>query len=199
MPIQLAKGQGINLTKDHGLTSAVIEVSFDVHPTHSARAHEYEANVCAFELAHTGGKAVAPQDECFIFYNNLMAPDGGVVHDKDGGAIGDDKMTIDFGKLDASRLGIDEVSCIAEIYEGLKRGHNFGQFSHCTAHIVNPDSSEVIAEFRLTDEDSNATAVQMGSFVKEDGHWHFKAIGAGYQKGLADFLHAYGLQEASPE
>lgn len=200
MPIQLAKGQGINLTKDHGLTRAVVEVTFDVHPTRTGHAHEYDVNVCAFELTHASGKPVAPQDECFIFYNNLTAPDGGVVHEKDGGSIGDDIMTIDFAALDRSSLGIDEVSCIVEIYEGLIRAHNFGQLSHCTAHIVNPDNNnDVIAEFRLTDEDSNATAVQMGSFTKEDGHWHFKAVGAGYQKGLADFLHVYGLQEASPE
>ncbi len=199
MPIQLSKGQGINLSKDHGLTKAVIEVTFDPHPATGSAKHEYDINVCAFEVSHASGKAASPQDECFVFYNNLRAPDGGVIHEKDGGSLGDDKMLVDFDALDKSTLGIDEVSSIVEIYEGLKRGHHFGQFSHCTAHIVNPDSGEVIAEFKLTDEDSNATAVQMGSFVKEDGHWHFKAVGAGYQKGLADFLAVYGLAAADEE
>jgi tellurium resistance protein TerD len=39
----------------------------------------------------------------------------------------------------------------------------------------------------------------MGSLVKDGGHWHFKAVGVGYQKGLADFLHAYGLMESEAE
>jgi tellurium resistance protein TerD len=199
MAIQLKKGSGINLSKDHGLTRAVLEVTFDVDPTHPVKTHDMDVNVCAFEVTHASGKAVAPQDECFVFYNNLKSPDGAVTHEKDGGSVGDDKMMLDFGLLDKSSLGIDEVSCIVEIYEGLARGHHFGQFSHCTAHIVNPDNGEVIAEFKLTDDDSNATAVQMGSFVKEDGHWHFKAVGAGYQKGLADFLHVYGLTEGDAE
>jgi len=199
MAIQLKKGDGINLSKDHGLTRALLEVTFDLDPSHPVKKHEMDVNVCAFELTHKDGKAVAPQDECFVFYNNLRGATGAVIHEPDGGSIGDDKLDIDFAALDRNTLGIDEISCIVEIYEGLQRGHHFGQFSHCTAHIINPDTKEVIAEFKLTEEDSNATAVQMGSFVKENGHWHFKAVGAGYQKGLADFLHVYGLQEAEPE
>jgi len=199
MAIQLQKGSGINLTKDHGLQDVEIEVTFEVDPTHPVKAHDMDVNVCAFAVTHKSGKALAPRDEAFVFYNNRDYGNGALTHDEDGGSIGDDKMYVHFGKLDQSPDAIDEVSCIVEIYEGLARGHRFGQFSHCTAHIVNPATKEVIAEFKLSEEDSNATAVQMGSFVKENGHWHFKAIGAGYQKGLADFLHVYGLVEASPE
>lgn len=195
MAIQLSKGQGINLSKDHGLTHVEIEVTFDVDPAHPVKKHEMDVNVCAFEL-----KAKKAQfDEAFVFYNNKKSHSGAVTHDEDGGSIGDDKMYVDLAALDNSQDGIDEVSCIVEIYEGLKRGHYFGQFSHCTAHIVNPDTKEVIAEFKLTDDDSNATAVQMGSLVKKDGHWHFEAVGAGYQKGLADFLTVYGLTAADEE
>lgn len=195
MAIQLSKGQGINLSKDHGLTHMKIEVTFDVDPAHPVKKHEMDVNVCAFELK---GKK-APQDESFVFYNNLRSPNGATTHDKDGGSIGDDVMHVDFGLLDSSPDQIEEVSFIVEIYEGLKRGHHFGQFSHCTAHIINPDTNEVIAEFKLTEDDSNATAVQMGSAVKKDGHWHFEAVGAGYQKGLSDFLTVYGLQAADEE
>lgn len=205
MAIQLSKGQGINLSKDHGLTHAEIEVTFDVDPAHPVKKHEMDVNVCAFEVTHVGGgpagggKARAPFDESFVFYNNKRSHTGAVIHDEDGGSIGDDKMYIDFAALDRNTDGVDEVSCVVEIYEGLQRGHHFGQLSHCTAHILNPDTKEVIAEFRLTDDDSNATAVQMGSFVKKDGHWHLEAVGVGYQKGLADFLAVYGLAAADEE
>lgn len=199
--INLQKGQGINLSKDHGVGRAIIEVTWDPNPDKTTdRKHQFEVNTVAFELTRKdGGKPFAPQDGCFVFYNNLNAPDGGVQHSPDDWQGGDDKMLIDFRALDKSALGIDEVSCIVEIYEGLTRSQHFGQIGHCTARILDADSKSPVAQFRLTEEDSNATAVQMGSFVKEGGHWHFKAVGAGYQKGLADFLHVYGLQEASPE
>lgn len=199
MAIQLSKGQGINLSKDHGLTHVELELTFDVSSVHAASAHDMDVNVCAFELSHATGKARAPYDESFVFYNNRTSHSGGTIHDVDGGSVGDDKLYVNLDKLDASPDGIDEVSLIAEIYEGLKRGHHFGQFAHCTAHVVNPDTKEVIAEFKLTEEDSNATAVQLASLVKKNGHWHFEAVGAGYQKGLADFLTVYGLQAADEE
>jgi tellurium resistance protein TerD len=199
MPIKMNKGDGVNLSKDHGLRRVIAELTFDVDPTHPVKKHEMDVGIMAFELTHASGKPLAPQDGSFVFYNNLSSPNGATTHEKDGGSIGDDILHIDFDLLDASPQGIDEVSVIAEIYEGLKRGHNFGQFSHCTVHIVNPDTKEVIAEFRLTDDDSTATAVQLGSFVKKDGHWIFIAVGVGYQKGIADFLAVYGLQAADEE
>ncbi len=200
MPIQIHKGQGINLSKDHGLAHVDIELTFDVDPTHPVKKHEMDVGIMGFELVHdANGKARAPHEESFVFYGNLASPNLATTHEADGGSVGDDKMHIDFALLDASPDGLDEVSILAEIYEGLKRGHSFGQFSHCTAHIVNPDTGEVIGEFRLTDDDSNATAVQMGSLVKKEGHWHFQAVGVGYQKGLVDFLGVYGLQAADEE
>lgn len=200
MPIQLKKGGGINLSKDHGLEDVELELTFDVDPTHPAvAAHDMDVNVCAFALTHKSGKPMAPCDEAFVFYGNRDYGNGALTHEEDGGSVGDDKMYAHFAKLDALPDGIDEISIVAEIYEGIARGHHFGQFNHCTAHILNPATKEVIAEFKLSEEDSTNTAVQLGSLVREDGHWHFKAVGVGYNKGLADFLHVYGLQEASPE
>lgn len=200
MPIQIHKNEGINLSKDHGLTKVTLEVTYDLDPSHPVKKHEMDVGIMAFELSHASGKAMCPQDECFVFYNNKTSATGAVCHEEDGGSKGDDRIDIDLEALSRNTLGIDEVSCIAEIYEGLVRGHHFGQFTHCTAHIINPDTQEVIAEFRLSDEDSDATAVQMGSFVKDaNGHWHFKAVGVGYKKGLSDFLKIYGLQAADEE
>lgn len=200
MAIQLKKGDGINLSKDHGVNKVKVELTFDINPANAAKKHEYEVGVMAFELAHKDGKPFCPDDKCFVFYGNKTSFTGAVVHEEDGGALGDDKIDIDFDALDKHAMGIDEVSLISEIYEGIKRGHHLGQFAHCTAHIIHPDTNEVIAEFKLSDEDSEDTAVQMGSFVKDaNGHWNFKAVGVGYKKGLADFLGVYGLQAADEE
>lgn len=200
MTIQLKKGEGINLSKDHGLKKVIIEVTYDLDPTHNIKKHDFDVNVCGFEVSHDAtGKAGCKQDECFVFYGNTRSATGAVTHDKDGGSIGDDKMTVDLDALDKNTLGVDEVSLFVEIYEGLKRQHRFGQLQHCTAHIINPDTQEVISEFKLSDEDGNYTAVQMGSLVKDSGNWHFKAIGAPFNKGLEDILEVYGLQAADEE
>lgn len=53
-------------------------------------------------------------------------------------------------------------------------------------------SGEVLAKYVLEDDFSMETAVQFGSLVKKDGNWTFKAVGAGFNKGLADFVLVYG-------
>lgn len=193
--ISLKKGDKINLSKDHGLVRALIELTFDVDPSRRSGQHEYEVNVCGFEVSHdAAGKAFCKQNECYVFYNNPTSATGAVTHEEDGGAIGDDKMDIDFNALDKNTLGVDEVAIFAEIYEGVMRGHHFGQFAHCTVHIMNPDTKEVIAEFKLADDDADYTGIQLGSFTKENGHWHFTAVGAPFSKGQEDMLEHYGLE-----
>ena len=49
-----------------------------------------------------------------------------------------------------------------------------------------------VAKYSLEDDFSVETAVQIGSLYRKDGEWLFKAVGAGFAKGLGDFVLAYG-------
>jgi tellurium resistance protein TerD len=194
MAIQLHKGQGINLSKDHGhVRNILVDVSWDVNTRAVTREDRFELGVSAFLLVHQNGKPVAEEDGDFVFYNNLSDPTGSVKHEKDNPLSGRDAMLIDLDTLFTANNRIDEISIIAEIYEGQKRRQDFGHVNHATAEIIDKDTGEKIAFFKLTEDDSGSTAVQMGSFVRENGDWHFKAVGTGYNKGLAAFLNVYGL------
>ncbi|MCX4161759.1 MULTISPECIES: TerD family protein [Paraburkholderia] len=198
--INLQKNQGINLSKDHAhVRRFLVDTKWDVNAAAQSRLDQFEVNVSAFLLNHKTGKPLAARDEDFVFYNNRQDPTGAVVHRPDDWQDGDDAMTLDLDILAAQNPGVDEVSLIVEIYEGLKRRQNFGHINHTTAVINDADTKTPIAQFRLTEDDATYTAVQMGSFVRENGDWHFKAIGTGYNKGLAAFLSAYGLQAADEE
>jgi tellurium resistance protein TerD len=198
--IQLQKGSKINLSKDHGhVRRFTLDTKWDVNPAAQSRLQQFEINVSAFLLVHQNGKAMAMRDEDFVFYNNRQDPTGAVTHNPDDWVDGDDAMTIDLDVLSSKNKRVDEISLIVEIYEGLKRGQNFGHINHTTAHIFDADTNEKIAEFKLTEDDADFTAVQMGSFVREKDDWHFHAVGKGYNKGLAAFLSAYGLQAADEE
>ncbi|MBU2767356.1 TerD family protein [Acidithiobacillus ferrivorans] len=204
--IVLKKGEPIHLSKDHGLTHVNVELTFDVDRVKFPHAHEMDIGVSGFCLRNVDGKPAAPlgadgsaDSAAFVFYGNRSFLDGAVTHDADGGSIGDDKMHIDFTKLLANQEGVVEVSIVAEIYEGLLKNHHFGMVNHCTVHITNADTNEVIAEFPLSDQDSENCAVQMGSFTMAGGHVAFTAVGKGYDKGLADFLRFYGWEVADDE
>nr|WP_269766110.1 TerD family protein [Burkholderia ubonensis] len=50
----------------------------------------------------------------------------------------------------------------------------------------------MIAKYALEEDFSMETSVQVGSFYRRDGQFMFKAVGAGYNRGLGDFVRAYG-------
>jgi tellurium resistance protein TerD len=192
--INLKKGQGINLSKDHAhVRRIIVDTKWDVNAAAQSRLDQFEVNVSAFVLEHQNGKPVCTDEKDFVFYNNPRDPSGAVTHKPDDWKDGDDALLIDLDVLSQSNSRIDEISLITEIYEGIPRKQNFGHINHTTAVILDADTNTPIAQFRLTEDDAEFTAVQMGSFVKENGDWHFKAVGTGYLKGLAPFVEFYGL------
>ena len=51
--------------------------------------------------------------------------------------------------------------------------------------IADEVSGAVIAKYTLEEDFSMETSVQVGSFYRRDGHFMFKAVGAGYNRGQA--------------
>jgi tellurium resistance protein TerD len=196
--INLKKGEGINLSKAHpSTTKFVADLSWDPSPAATQRV---EMEIVSFLLTQQGdGSRKCAAEGDFVFYNNLKDPTGSVTHNPDDWQHGDDTLLLDLAKLSQRNPDILEVSVIAEIYEGLERRQDFGHVNHATVKIIDADSNVPLAQFRLTEEDAAYTAVQLGSFVSENGEWHFKAVGKGYNKGLEAFVIAYGLQVGVPE
>jgi tellurium resistance protein TerD len=204
--IVLKKGEPIHLSKDHGLTHVNVELTFDVDRVKFPHAHEMDIGVSGFCLRNVNGKPRAPlgtngntDNSAFVFYGNRSFLNDAVTHEEDGGSIGDDKMHIDFTKLLANQEDVVEVSIVAEIYEGVLKKHHFGMVNHCTVHITNADTGEVVADFQLSDQNSENSAVQMGSFTMADGHVAFTVVGKGFDEGLAPFLRNYGWEVADDE
>lgn len=139
-------------------------------------------------------------DEYFVFYNNTKEPEGAVQHSGDSldgsvnAAFGDnievdEQVAIDLSKLHPS---IDEISFIVTIHKADERRQNFGQVTNSVIALRDDATNQVLAKYSLEDDFSAETAVQFGSLYKKDGQWLFKAVGAGYKKGLIDFVRAYG-------
>lgn len=117
----------------------------------------------------------------------------GVVHSGDnrtGSGDGDDEVIfIDMTKLAAD---VEEISVVVTIDQAEARRQNFGQVRNSYIQIADEVSGAVIAKYALEEDFSMETSVQVGSFYRRDGHFMFKAVGAGYNRGLGDFVRAYG-------
>jgi tellurium resistance protein TerD len=196
--INLDKGGRINLTKAAPtMTRARIGLAW--RPNDFSSGFPYDLDVTAFVLKQDGttGKVSMLSEQYMIFYGNLNAPDGSVIHTGDnrtGDREGDDEeLLVELAKLPAMA---DEVSFIVTIYEAPERKQNFGQIPGCSIRIYNDETNEIIAKYDLEEDFSSETAVQFGSLYKKEGQWGFKAVGQGFNVGLAEFVTGYGGQVA---
>jgi tellurium resistance protein TerD len=147
-----------------------------------------DLDISAFILNNTPNGPKLINDRNFVFYNNMKSPTNAVWKDKDERASGTEELFITLSNLLPED---DEVSLVITIDDKYKQGHTFGQISDAGIKIINSDTKEDIAFFDLDAQFTNETAVQVGSFFKQNGEYSFQAVGAGFQLGLGDFVGGY--------
>lgn len=188
MGFNLEKGGRFNLSKEAPtLTKVRLALGWDANGFDTGT--DFDLDVSVFGLG-ASGKIV--NNDHFIFYNQLATPNKSIVHAGDnrtGDADGDDEtVDVTLALLDPA---VTELSVIVTIDKAAERKQNFGQVKNSYIRLVNVDNGAELAKYSLEDDFSSETAVQFGSLYKKDGQWLFKAVGAGFKKGLADFVAAY--------
>ena len=190
MPINLSKGQKVDLTKGNpGLTKIMVGLGWDVNAFDSGSAFDLDA--AAFLL---GANGKCPTERDFIFYGNLKHSTGAVEHMGDnltGEGEGDDEqIKVDLTKVPAN---IARVAFTVTIFDAESRRQNFGQVSNSYIRIVDEDTNQEIIHYDLGEDFSIETAVVVGEIYRHGGEWKFNAIGSGYQGGLAALCANYGI------
>lgn len=184
MTINLKKGEKIAIGQKQ------ILVGLGWRPNEGT-GHAFDLDASVFML--NASKQI-PTEQNFVFYNNLVSPDGAVKHSKDdttGSSSngGDDEVVdIDTDKLDPS---IQEMLFVVTINDAVARGQNFGQVKDSYIRIVDKATNTEIARFDLNEDYSIETAVELGRLYKKDGAWKFDASGIGYREDLGFFLSKY--------
>src|SRR4051794_41565621 len=91
MSVVLTKGGNVSLSKEApGLRAVNVGLGWDVATSSAA---EYDLDASAIMVDERG--KVTPDDNGFVFFNNLRSPDGSVVHTGDnltGEGEGDDEV-----------------------------------------------------------------------------------------------------------
>lgn len=198
--LNLTKGQKLNLTKDTGLTKAVVGLGWKLTAAGLRETVPVDCDAMAFMCVNTSGKPVCPREDYFCFFDpsHRSTIDGAVAlsgDDRDGGdgVNPDEVINIDFDKVSKLAPEVTEISILVNIYEGITRKHNFGLLETAFLRISKP-SGEVICNYKLDADFAAATSVQIGSFVKDaSGHWVFEAVGVGFTKTLGEIVEVYGL------
>lgn len=193
MPINLTKGQKVDLTKGNpGLKNIMVGLGWDVNAFDGGS--DFDLDAAAF-MAGADGKC--PTEKEFIFYGNLSHESGAVNHMGDnltGEGEGDDEqIQIDLSKIPAN---IEKVAFTVTIYDADNRRQNFGQVSNAFIRIVDEATNTELIRYDLGEDFSIETAVVVGELYRHNGEWKFNAIGSGFQGGLAALCGHYGIDAA---
>ena len=193
MPINLSKGQKVDLTKKNpGLKKIMAGLGWDVNAFDSGS--DFDLDAAAFML---GSNGKCPTDKEFVFYGNLEHPSGAVKHmgdNRTGDGEGDDEeMEIALADVPAN---VERIAFTVTIYEAEARRQNFGQVSNAYIRIVDKDTNQELIHYDLGEDFSIETAIVVGELYKHNGEWKFNAIGSGFQGGLAALCGHFGIEVA---
>ncbi len=186
--LSLSKGGNLSLTKTSpGLTVATVGLGWDPRTT-AGEAFDLDASAL---LVGPDGKVRSDAD--FIFYNQPKSTDGSVEHKGDnrtGQGDGDDEqIAIDLQSLPAD---VDRVVVVVSIDQGEARRQNFGQVRSAYSRVLDQDGAEIV-RFDLSEDAAPETAMIFSEIYRSGAEWKFRAVGQGYQSGLAGVATDFGV------
>lgn len=192
MTVNLTKGGNVSLTKEApNLTAVSVGLGWDARNTTGA-PFDLDASAIA-----TGINKKVLSDQHFVFFNQLMSPEGTIEHmgdELEGGTGGDDEDE-EVIKIDvaASPPTITNIFFAVSIYDADSRGQTFGQVSNAYIRIGDQATNRELARYDLSEDASTETAMVFGELYRHGPEWKFRAIGQGYRSGLAGIARDYGV------
>ncbi|WP_424767605.1 TerD family protein [Paenibacillus sp. sgz302251] len=190
MPVNLSKGQKVDLTKSNpGLTKISVGLGWDVNKYDGGS--QFDLDATAFCL-NASGKVNSEKE--FIFYNNRSNSNGSVVSSGDnqsGEGAGDDEVI----KIKLAEVPADtqKVAFCITIHDAAQKNQNFGQVANAYVRVVNEDTGVELIRYDLGEDFSVETAVVVGEIYRHNSEWKFSAVGSGYQNGLAGLCNDFGV------
>ncbi|WP_433875038.1 TerD family protein [Sinomonas atrocyanea] len=187
--LSLSKGSNLSLTKaDPGLTRAMVGLGWDPRTT-AGEAFDLDASAL---LVTARGKVRSNDD--FIFYNQLSAADGSVVHQGDNrtgvGEGDDEQILIDLSKVAAD---IDKVVIVVSIDQAEARRQNFGMVRGAFCRVVNDETGDEVVRYDLTEDAASETCMIFSEIYRHGSEWKFRAVGQGYATGLRGVATDFGI------
>lgn len=187
--MRVRKGQEINITRlDPGIREITIGVGWSLK---RFEGDPIDLDASVFLLDKNDK---TPQDEDFVFYNNLIARDGAVKHMGDsrtGAGDGDDeKIVID---LMALPFEIVKIGFVLSIYDLDMNTNNFQMVKDVYFRIVNNETTLETFRFELDGEMGSTTGLYIGYIERVGSDWTYKAIGEPIEGGLSKIAQDCGI------
>ncbi|MGW6729234.1 TerD family protein [Nocardia sp. NPDC055029] len=140
-----------------------------------------DADVSALLLA---GAKVRSDDD-FVFYNQAVHPSGAVRHEgKQQGHTVIDGLSVNLAQVEPQ---IETIVLAASA-----DGGTFGQFHGLYIRVIDAATGAEVARFDSAGA-TTETAFVLGELYRRQGAWKFRAVGQGYDSGLAGLATDFGI------
>ncbi|TDC62231.1 TerD family protein, partial [Actinomadura sp. GC306] len=146
-----------------------------------------DADASALLLTESGR---VRSDDDFVFYNQPAHGSGAVRHEgKQQGPTVLDVLSVDLNRVEPA---IEKIVIAASC-----DGGTFGQFQGLYVRVVDAAGGAEVARFDSAGATSE-TAFVLGELYRRQGAWKFRAVGQGYDSGLAGLATDYGISVDDP-
>lgn len=184
MSINLKKGNSFNLTKNEpGLKKLMIGLGWEV----ISQRLDLDASVF---MTGANGKLIS--DDYFVFYNNLVSPDGAIKHTGDNrSGMGDEDDEMILANMDIIHPNVTEIVIAVSVHEAEARRHHFGLLGDAYIRLYDVENQKEILRYDLDAEFGGCTEVVFGKLMRRNNEWFFTAAGQGSAKTLQGLIDIY--------
>ncbi len=194
--ISLEKDDLIPLDKAAGqhLKTGTIGLGWDMKSA-LKDGEDFDLDVSAL-LLDANGKVITPKH--FVFYRNLVSPEGSVTHNGDnltGEGDGDDEQIL--VNIDKVPAEVQRILILVSIFKGEQRGQTFSQLANAYVRVVDTTDGieNELMRLDLKFEGLKNTVFNFGELAKgPNGAWFFQATGEGLKPGYPAVLSEYGIK-----
>lgn len=180
--MNLEKKKPFNLSKAAAsLNQVKIGLSWDPVPGMVADASVFMLN--------ESGKI--PNDDFFVFFNNLTSSDGSVIHSGDnrtGEGDGDDEEI----HINLSRVSSEVVQIMVVIsIHNKDDGVHFGNVLNSSVKIYNQSNGSVLCQYNLSEKYDGCDSLIIGRLYRNGPEWEFEALCLAFEGGLGATVELY--------
>jgi tellurium resistance protein TerD len=182
--------KGSKFVVDKGIRSVIVGTGWKINATGTSFDVDLSVFGCLRDVSgnptfyNSGSHAVcyANTDLKKGANKSLLTEDGSITHTGDNriGAVGSnvdaEQSIINLTSLPKE---ITEVSFFITIYDAKKKKQNFGSITNAYIRVLDQETNNELCRYDLQREFSDAISIQVGSLIKENDIWSFKAVGAG--------------------
>lgn len=183
----MVAGSNAPLTAENpGLTGVMVAMGWQLVPSNGPQSELTSMAI----LCGDDGRAISP--EHLVFFNQLTTAGGGVRFEASSAAGQHDteQVDVEFGLIPAE---VSKIAFLAYVDPEVRGPGTFGAVRGSYIRLARPDGFELLRFDVPAVNGERIKAMMFGELYRHRDDWKFRALGQGYENGLAGVARDFGL------